>query len=78
MQILDLHPRILVEGTFPVAFSHFQDIESRDFESEERSFDLLARCLEGVDQLYIVIDMALINAIVNYNTARASSFRRRL
>lgn len=78
MQILELHPRALVEGSFPVTTHHFQDIESRESEAEERSFDLLARCLAGVDRLYMVVDMSLINAIVNDNITHANAFSTRL
>lgn len=78
MQILDLNPRVLLEGTFPVSIHHFQDIVSQESKPEDRAFNLLARCLEGVDQLYILIDMTLINATVNGNSARASTFLRRL
>jgi hypothetical protein len=78
MQILEFHPRALVEGSFPVTIHHFQDIESRETEAEERSFDLLARCLATVDRLYIVVDMSLINAIVNDNITHANAFLTRL
>jgi hypothetical protein len=78
MQILELYPKVLVEGTFPVTIHHFQDIEAWKAESEERSFVLLKRCLEAVEKLYILVDMALIKAIVNDNSATASGFLTRL
>lgn len=74
MQILEVNPRVLAEGNFPVTIPHFQDIESQESEAAERSFDLLARCLAGIDHLYIVVDMTLINAIVNDNSTRANAF----
>jgi hypothetical protein len=78
MQILNLYPRALVEGSFPVTITHFQDIESQESEAEERSFELLARCLEGVGRLYILVETTLINTIVNDNNTRLSAFLRRL
>jgi hypothetical protein len=78
MQILDIYPRVLVEGSFPVTINHFQDLESRGSEAKEHSFDLLARCLEGVGRLYILVEISLVNAIVNDDRARANAFLRRL
>jgi hypothetical protein len=78
MQILEFHPQALVEGSFPVTIHHFQDIESRESEAEERSFDLLTRCLAGVSRLYIVVDTSLINTIVNDNITHANAFLTRL
>lgn len=78
MQILELNPRVLVEGSFPVTINHFQDIEAQQTESEEDGFILLARCLERISQLYILVDMSLINAIVGYKSTRAAAFIKRL
>jgi len=39
---------------------------------------LLKRCLEAVEKLYILVDMALIKAIVNGNSVIASAFLSRL
>lgn len=78
MQILELYPRVLLDGSFPVTINHFQDIESQESEAEDCSFDLLARCLEGVERLYILVEMTLVNAVVNDNSTRARAFLRRL
>jgi hypothetical protein len=78
MQILEVNPRSLAEGNFPVMIPHFQDIESQESEAAERTFDLLARCLAGIYHLYIVVDMTLINAVVNDNSTRANAFLMRL
>jgi hypothetical protein len=78
MQILEVSPRALAEGNFPVMIPHFQDIESQESEAAERTFDLLARCLTGIYHLYIVVDMTLINAVVNDNSTRANAFLMRL
>jgi hypothetical protein len=78
MQILELYPRVLFDGSFPVTINHFQNIESQESEAEDSSFNLLARCLEGVERLYIVIEMTLVNAVVNDNSTCARAFLRRL
>lgn len=78
MQILEVSPRVLAEGNFPVMIPHFQDIGSQESEAAERTFELLARCLAGIYHLYIVVDMTLINAVVNDNSTRANAFLMRL
>jgi hypothetical protein len=78
MQILELNPGVLAEGSFPVTIQHFQDIESQEYDAQGPSFDLLARCLAGIDHLYVVIDTTLINAIVNDPGTRVDEFLTRL
>jgi hypothetical protein len=78
MQIIELYPRVLVDGSFPVTINHFQDIEKQESEAEDCSFDLLARCLEGVGRLYILVEMTLVNAVANDNSTRVTGFLRRL
>jgi hypothetical protein len=78
MQLIQLNPRVLVEGSFPILPCHFQDAVSDERSLEERGWRLLERCLEGTETLYIAIDLSFVHTVVNNNYARATSFIRRL
>jgi hypothetical protein len=68
-QALVLNPQVLNDSVNPISNYHFQNILD-----EDQSFQLLGRCLRGVSSLYVVLDMTVVNAAVDYNTARVSDF----
>jgi hypothetical protein len=72
MQALVLNPQVLNEGINPISSYHFQNVLT-----EDRCFTLLGRCLTGVKQLYIVLDMMIVNVAVDYNSTRTSAFVQR-
>jgi hypothetical protein len=69
MQLLVLNPRVLSEGVNPISSFHFQSALT-----EEQSFKLLGRCMSGISKLYILLDMAVVNAAVDYNSTHSSRF----
>ena len=68
-QALVLNPNTLNSGINPVSSSHFQNVLT-----EDQAFKLLDRCVSGIPKLYIVLDMALVNAAVNYYDTLVNSF----
>jgi hypothetical protein len=78
IQLIQLNPRVLAEGSFPILPCHFQDAVPDEHNLEERSWRLLERCLEGMETLYIVVDLSFVHIVVNNNYARAATFLRRL
>ena len=68
-QVLALNPQVLNDGVNPISSYHFQNIAN-----EDQCFQLLKRCLRGISQLYVVLDLAVVNAAVDYDTAHVSAF----
>jgi hypothetical protein len=67
MQGLVLNPKVLNDGT--ISNYHFQQAST-----EDQCFKLLGGCLSGLSKLYIILDMAVVNAAVKYDERLASVF----
>lgn len=69
MQALNLNPQVLSMGINPISSYHFENISD-----EDQGFKLLGRCLSGIKLMYIVLDLNLVNAAVDHNCDRTSTF----
>jgi hypothetical protein len=69
MQALALNPQVLSVGINPISSYHFENISN-----EDHGFKLLGRCLSGVKRMYVILDLNLVHAAVDYNCGRASTF----
>jgi hypothetical protein len=69
MQALVLNPQVLSASINPISSCHFENISN-----EDQGFKLLRRCLSGVKRMYIVLDLTLVHAAVEYNCGRTSTF----
>jgi hypothetical protein len=69
IQALLLNPQALDEGTNPISSHHFQNAFT-----EDQGFKLLDRCVNGISNLYIILDIAVVNAAVDYHDMLVNSF----
>jgi hypothetical protein len=67
LQGLALNPKVLNDGT--ISNYHLQQAST-----EDQCFKLLGGCLSGLSKLYIILDMAVVNAAVKYDERLASGF----
>jgi hypothetical protein len=69
MQALVLNPQVLSAGVNPISSYHFENISH-----EDQCFKLLGRCLSGVTRMYIVLDLTLVHAAIDYSYRRTNTF----
>jgi len=69
MQALLLNPQGLNGSPSAISSNHFQSALT-----EEQAFKLLDRCISGVSKLYIILDMAVVNAALDYHDTLINAF----
>jgi hypothetical protein len=64
VQAMCLNPSVLSDGDSPMLVNHFRTVESIDI-----LFRRLQRCLKGVGQVFIVLDLIYINKLLNIDSS---------
>jgi hypothetical protein len=69
MQALLLNLQALNGGPSAISSYHFQHALT-----EDQAFKLLGRCINGIPKLYIILDMAIVNAALDYHDSLVNFF----